>query len=62
MTTQYTYAGIRGGRPEDQFINFLIEQKVFPFVWDSLPGTSHIEIPPIAEVAAEEAGPWRPCD
>jgi len=28
MLTQYTYSGIPGGRPEDQFVNFLIERKV----------------------------------
>ena len=47
------------GRPEDRYVNFLIQQMVFPFEGRSLSGTTHTEKSLTAEVAAEEAGPWR---
>lgn len=57
MATQYIYSGIPGGRPEDQFVNFLIEQKVFPAnaarSWDR----AHVKTLFVTEGAAEEGGP-----
>ena len=60
MTTQYIYSDPKG-RPEDQFVNFLIEQKV-PAVEGPSRDRAHVEITVAAEVTAEEAGPWRSCD
>ena len=57
MLTQYTYARVPVGRPEDQFVNFLIQQKVSPFEGRSPSGTAHTKRRLTAEVAAEEAGP-----
>ena len=57
MLTQYTYFRIPRGRPEDQLINFLIQQKVPAVEGRSLSGTAHAETPFTAEVAAEEAIP-----
>ena len=42
--TQYTYSGVSGGRPEDQFVNFLIEQKVPPVEARSSLGPAHAKL------------------
>ena len=50
-----------GGRPGDQFVNFLIQWKVSPVEGRLLSRTARTKKFLTAEVAAEEAGPWRSC-
>jgi len=59
MATQYIYSGIPGGRPEDQFVNFLIEQKVLPSKKARTRHQAHVKTPFPTEIAAEEGGPRR---
>ena len=59
MATQYIYSGIPGGRPEDQFVNFLIEQKVLTARDARSRDRVDVKTPFVIEIAAEEGGPWR---
>lgn len=59
MATQYIYSGTP--RPEDQFVNFLIEQKVLPSKDARSRHRPHVNTPFVTEVAVEEGGPWGSC-